>query len=198
MGGLQGEGDQFEVGIKQSLWNKRVQYTLALFDITKNDLLSFDAGNVQRQIGQQSSRGIEFDLFVQATDTLGVDFNIALTDAEFDEFDNGTQNLKGNRPKNIPKHTANLWLNWQAANDWLVSGGVRYVGERYSNDTNTVTLPDYLVYDAAIQWAVCDQVGLTLRGRNLTDEKDYVLSSYGNQWVLADGRSAEITLNYNF
>jgi len=193
-----GEGDQFEVGIKQSLWNKRVQYTLALFDITKNDLLSFDAGNVQHQIGQQSSRGIEFDLFVQATDTLGVDFNIALTDAEFDEFDNGTQNLKGNRPKNIPKHTANLWLNWQAANDWLVSGGARYVGERYSNDTNTVTLPDYLVYDAAIQWAVYDQVGLTLRGRNLTDEKDYVLSSYGNQWVLADGRSAEITLNYNF
>ena len=193
-----GEGDQFEVGIKQSLWNNRVQYTLALFDITKKDLLSADAGNVQRQIGQQSSQGIEFELFAQATDTLSVDFNIALTDAEFDEFDDGTQNLAGNRPKNIAKHTANLWLNWQAANDWLVSGGARYVGERYSNDANSVEMPDYLIYDAAIQWAVSKQLGLTLRGRNLSDEKDYVLSSYGNQWVLADGRSAEITLNYDF
>ena len=193
-----GEGDQFEVGIKQSFWNERLQYTVALYDIVKKDFLSFDSGGVQRQIGEQSSQGVEFELFLQATDRLTVDFNLALTDAEFDEFSTATLNLKGNRPKNIPEYTANLWLNWQAANNWLISGGARYVGERYSNDTNTVEIPDYLVFDGAIHWSVSDELGLTLRGRNLSDEKDYVLSSYGNQWVLADGRSAEITLNYDF
>jgi len=170
-----------------------------LFDIEKSDFLSSEAGGVQRQVGQQSSRGIEFELYAQATDSLNVDFNMALTDAEYDKFSSNTQNFAGNRPRNIPKQTANLWLNLHAMDDWLFSAGARYVGERYSNDANTREIPDYLVFDGAIEWSINRQLGLTLRGRNLSDEKDYVLSAYTNdQWVLADGRSAELTMNYKF
>lgn len=194
-----GEGQQFEIGIKQSLWNERLQYTLALFDITKKDLLSSEPGGVQLQVGQQSSRGIEFDLYAQVSDSLSVDFNLALTQAKFDKFASSSQDFAGNQPRNIPKRTANLWLNWQPMDAWLFSGGARYVGKRYIDNANSAKLPSYLVFDSAISWSVNRQLSLTLRGRNLTNEKDYVLSAYtNNQWVLADGRSAELTMNYKF
>ena len=192
------EGKQVEVGIKQLLLNERLQYTLAVFDITKNNLLSNEPGGEKAQVGQQSSQGVEFDVFMRATDTLDINFNAALTNAEYDDFVKGSDDYSGNTPKNVPEKTANLWVNWQFIDSWIVSGGARYVGGRFSNDSNKTEMPSYTVFDASLQWHVNDDLQLSLRGKNLSDEIDYVLASYGDQWILADGRSAEISMHYNF
>ena len=192
------EGKQFEVGIKQQALEGRLQYTVSLYDITKSDLLSSDPGGIQRQIGEQSSRGIEFELYWVPLDLFSIDFNIALTDPEYEEFLSGSDDYSGNTPRNVPKKTANLWLTWRAAYAWSVSVGARYVGERYINDANTEELPDYTVFDATAQWQVSDNLRITMRGKNLNDTKDYVLSTYGNQWISADGRSMEVGLHYEF
>jgi iron complex outermembrane receptor protein len=193
-----GEGRQYEVGIKQSFWDERVQYTLAIYDIEKENLLSQDPGGVEFQIGQQSSQGVELDVSVQALENLTVDFNVALTDPEFDEFVKNSADLSGNTPMNVSRKAANLWLYWNATDKWLVNGGMRYVGERYTNDTNTTKLVSYVSFDAGLQWLVDDSLSISLRGKNLTDEEDFVLSPYGNQWLLAQGRSYEVGLNYAF
>ena len=60
-------------------------------------------------------------------------------------------------------------------------------------------LPSYLVFDANLAWMPDPSLIVSLRGKNLTDEEDYVLASYGStQWVLAEGRSVELGLNYQF
>jgi iron complex outermembrane receptor protein len=199
------EGRQVELGVKQSLWSDRLQYTVAIYDIEKDNLLSSNAGNTQHQIAKQTSRGIEFELFLKPTETFDIDLNIARVNPEFEEFFKENPNttlppddLSGNTPKNIPKTTANLWLNWQPMDRWLLSGGARYVGKRYADDENDTTMPNYTVFDASIQWMATQDLQLTLRGKNLTDEEDYVLAPYGKQWILADGRSAEVSLNYSF
>lgn len=192
------EGKQFEVGIKQQVLEGRLQYAVSFYDITKSDLLSSDPGGIQRQIGEQSSRGIEFELYWLPLDLLSIDFNLALTDPEYEEFVSGSNDFSGNTPRNVPKKTANLWLTWQATFDWSVSVGARYVGERYINDANTEKLPDYTVFDASVQWQMSDSIRISMRGKNLSDTKDYVLSPYGNQWVSADGRSMEVGLHYEF
>ncbi|MBN7794951.1 TonB-dependent receptor [Parahaliea mediterranea] len=192
------EGEQLELGIKQQFMDGRLQYTVALYDITKHDLVSADPGGVQRQIGEQSSRGVEFELFWLPLDTLSVDLNMAFTDPEYEEFVSGDSDYSGNTPRNVPERTANLWLTWQAMPAWTVSGGLRYVGERYLNDANSAELPDYTVWDATLQWQVNDQLRVSLRGKNLSDSEDYVLAPYGNQWILGDGRTAEVGLNYRF
>ncbi len=198
------EGKQVELGVKQSLWNDRLQYTVAIYDIEKDNLTSTDMGNNESQIGKQTSRGIEVELFIKPTDTFDIDFNIARVDPEFEEFFEGNPDgdapldRSGNTPKNVPKITANLWMNWQFIDRWLLSGGARYVGERYTKNENKLKMPSYTVFDASIQWKATQDVQLTLRGKNLTDEEDYILAPYGGQWILADGRSAEISLNYSF
>lgn len=192
------EGDQFEIGLKQSLLNGRLQHTLALYDIVKEDLLSDDPGGVQRQIGRQSSKGIEWDVYWLPLDYLSLDFNLALIRPEYERFVSGANNFSGNTPRNVPERTANLWVTWLIGDCFSLGFGARYVGDRYSDDANTSELPSYTVWDASAQWRLNESVDLILRGHNLSDTTNYVLAPYGNQWILGDGRSVELSAIFSF
>ncbi|WP_372879043.1 TonB-dependent receptor [Spongiibacter marinus] len=192
------KGEQVELGVKQQYWQGRLQTRLAVYDIVKRDLLSADPGGVQRQIGEQSSRGIEWEVYTQVSESVSLDFNLALARARYEEFVKGSDDLSGNTPRNVAEKTANLWLRWQWHPHWQLGAGLRYVGERYANDSNTSVLPSYRVYDAALHWQVSDALQISLRGKNLSDTRDYVLAPYGDQWILADGRAADLSLNYRF
>ena len=56
-------GKEAEVGVKQSFWGGRGEWTVAGYQIVKNNLLARDPTNPTNtnavQIGQQSSRGVE-------------------------------------------------------------------------------------------------------------------------------------------
>ncbi len=192
------DGEQWEVGFKQQLLDGQLQYTVALYDITKSDLISADPGGVQRQIGEQSSRGVEFELYWRPLEVLSVELNMALVDPEYDEFVSRGSDFSGNTPRGVPEETANLWLTWQPLAAWSIAGGARYVGERFLNDANTARLPDYTVYDATLQWQASESLNFALRGKNLSDTDDFVLAPYGDQWILGDGRSVEVGVNFAF
>lgn len=191
-------GRQYEIGLKQQLLQGRAEYTLAYFDIEKEDILTrLPASTITEQIGQQSSDGIEFTLRVNPTDSLSIDFNAASIDAEFDEFYSGGVSLAGNTPRNVPEQTMNLWLNWSPINDVQIGGGFRYVDSRFADDSNTEKMPAYTVFDASVNWAATENLTVTLRARNLTNEDDYVLAPYvPNQWIFGDPRAYELSFRF--
>lgn len=192
------EGNQVEIGIKQTLADGRLEYTLALYSIERSNLLSQDPGGVQRQIGKQRSRGVELDVFWLPLERLAVDFNLARVDPEYDEFVSRGDDFSGNTPRGVPETTANLWLTWDAMETLSLSGGVRYVGERYVDDANQRVMPAYSVWDAVLQWRVSDRLELSLRGLNLGDSDDFVLAPYGNQWILGEDRTFQANVSYRF
>ena len=192
------EGKQIEIGLKQSLLDDRLQHTLAIYDILKEDLLSNDPGGVQRQIGSQASRGVEWDVFWRPLDYLSLDANLALIKPEYKTFVSGANDFSGNTPRNVPERTANVWLSWLAGERFSLGLGARYVGARFANHANSAQLPSYVVYDASAQWRINGAVDVTLRGKNLSDSKDYVLSPYYNQWILGDGRTFDLSVAFSF
>lgn len=193
-------GRQYEVGLKHQFMQGRGEYTVAYFDIEKEDLLTRLPGSVvSEQIGQQSSNGLEFTLRLNPTDNLSIDFNAAEIDAEFDEFFLGGVSLAGNTPRNVPERTANLWLNWSPIDNVQVGGGFRHVDSRYVNDGNTEKMPEYTVFDASVNWMATEDVTVTARVKNLTNEEDYVIAPYvSNQWIFGDPRAYEVSLRYSF
>lgn len=192
-------GRQYEVGVKQQLLDGRAEYTLAYFDIEKEDILTrLPSSAVTEQIGQQSSDGLEFTLRLNPWENLSIDFNTAIIDAKFDEFYSGGVSLAGHAPRNVPEQTANFWLNWAVLPNVQIGGGLRYVDSRFANDGNSEVLPEYTVFDGSVNWFVSDGVTVTLRGRNLSDENDYVLAPYvPNQWIFGDPRSYELSIRFN-
>lgn len=194
------EGKQVEVGIKQQLLNDTLQYTFAVFSITKKNIPSKDPLDTTRdmQIGEQRSRGAEFSAFWVPVSVLRFDFNTAYTRAEYREFRDANNNYKGKRPSGIPKYTANLWATWNMTDPVALTLGARSVGSRYYTNENTAKLPSYVVYDASFTWNVNKQLRLGVRGKNLSNEKNYILSGNQRSWRLADGRGGEVNLHYAF
>lgn len=192
-------GKQIEVGMKQQLMDGKAEYTLAWFDIEKTGLVTRRPGSpFSEQIGRQSSSGLEATLRVKPTGTISMDFNAAYVDAQFDEFFSGVTSYAGKIPNSVPKLTANAWLNWMPLQSLSVGAGARYVASRFANDANTRELPAYTVLDASAAWTFNKQLQLSIRARNFTDEKEYVLSEYDvNQWVFGEPRSFELSVKYS-
>ena len=198
-------GRQFEVGIKQSIMDKKGEWSLAAYHIAKKNLMTRDNANPSLwiQVGQQSTRGIEGALSLPVTATLRLDANVALLKARYDDFTESAGGAAvsrvGNAPPNVPKRQANLWLGWKALPDWTVSGGLRHVGGRFANSANTILLPSYTTADLAVQWRVRPETTLTLRAANLFDRYYFTTAYYsGTQWLVGEGRRVELTVNHKF
>lgn len=198
-------GRQIEIGVKQSFWSGKGEWTLAAYDIEKKNVLSRDPDNSQitRQVGQQSSRGIEASVALQLTDTLRYEGNVAILEAQYDEFripSSGNKppiDVSGNRPNNVPEQLANSWLTWAFMPRWEARAGVQWVGSMYSDDANKLKRPDYTVVNLGLDYDVTDKSKVSLRVYNVFDEM-YALSGDSSQWQLAPPRSAELSYRIKY
>ena len=75
----------------------------------------------------------------------------SLVRARYDDFDEMVggvaQDRAGNRPANVPRRTANLWLSKGFGQQVEAGIGARYVDERYADTANTQSAPGYTVVD---------------------------------------------------
>ncbi|WP_339409261.1 TonB-dependent receptor [Pseudomonas sp. EA_35y_Pfl2_R5] len=194
------EAKQTEIGLKQAFWNGQGEWTLAAYHIVKEKLLSRATPTAPtEQIGQQSSDGLEATLELALGQGWQVSANAAWVRAEYDDFREAGGDRSGNRPTNVPRRTANLWLS-KALSEQVQAGiGARYVDARYADTANSVTLPSYTVVDANIGWQVQADVRLGLELNNLFDRQYATTgSSDGQQWYLGAPRSLFVTADYRF
>lgn len=198
-------GRQFEIGAKGTVADGKVDFTLAFFDIEKNNILSStldpDTGlRISQQIGAQNSRGVEFAVAVSPDPTWRTELNVAWTDAWYGSY---AQNLgvgvidrTGNTPTNIPEWVAGLFVHKRLPAGFAVNAGLRYVSDRFGNLNNSVVADGYTTLDAGVS-CTFGRTSITLRGRNLTDEI-YEPVAGTTMRRLADPRSAELSIRTTF
>jgi iron complex outermembrane receptor protein len=196
-------GKQVEIGVKQSFWGGRGEWTLAGYQIVKNNLLARDQNlpSLVVQVGQQSSRGIEASVGLALDYGWRIDANTAFLRAKYDDFvqsvNGAAVNYAGNVPINVPQNVSNVWVTWAFAQDWSVNGGVQIVGKTYADNANTLTRPSYTIVNAGVQWKPTANTTLSLRGYNLFDTV-YATGGSTTQWLLGRPRTAELALNVKF
>jgi iron complex outermembrane receptor protein len=196
-------GRQYELGLKHSFWQDRVEWTFAYFDIVKEDLLTRDPRDPARtlQIGEQSSDGIELTAAIHPLSNLTLSGNFSRLNAQFDEFNEDIGGVAvsraGNLPPKVPETLGNLWLYYSPASYIDLGVGARYVGKRVADNANTIELDAYTTVDIFATWKY-KWGALTVRGRNLSDEQ-YAIAPYNNgtQVILADPRAYEVVLQVN-
>ncbi|HSI28112.1 MAG: TonB-dependent receptor [Methylophilus sp.] len=194
---------QAEIGVKHILDDRKGELTLAIYDITKDDIITRDPNNsaLRVQGGQQSSRGVEFSASLLPFEHWRTDFNLAILDAKFDrllESVGGTNvSRAGNTPTDVPERVANAWVYYQQP-AWQAGLGARLVGARYSNTANTTKMPGYTVYDANVAWNINKQVTLRASIRNLTNKLYAPVAYDTEQFIIGESRRAEIRGEFNF
>lgn len=198
-------GHQFEAGAKGSFWGQRADFTLALFAIEKNNLLAatldpVTGARLNQQIGAQKSRGVEVALALAPAEGWRIEGNLAYTDAWFATFNenlgSGVIARAGNRPANVPAWVANLFVVRRFAHGFALTGGPRYVSDRFGNTNNSVVADGYVTLDAGASYT-WRRFSLTLRGRNLLDDA-YEPVAGTTMRRLADPRSLELTFKTTF
>ncbi|WP_138502814.1 TonB-dependent siderophore receptor [Nostoc sp. PA-18-2419] len=192
-------GTQYEVGVKADL-NSRLAATLALYDLTRSNVLTDDPDNpgFSIQTGEQKSRGIELTFQGEILPGWNIITGYAYTDAKVTE-DNTLP--VGLRFRAVPENTFNLWTSYEFQRGSLqgfgAGVGLFFVGERQGDTLNTFQLPSYLRTDAAIFYKR-NRFRAALNFRNLFDV-DYFETSFNRYRVFyGDPLTVQGTISFEF
>ncbi|MEO0489753.1 MAG: TonB-dependent siderophore receptor, partial [Cyanobacteria bacterium J06659_2] len=164
-------GEQFEVGVRAEALDGALMASLAYFDITKRNVSTSDPNNIGSVIdaGEQRSQGIELDVVGEILPGWNIIANYAYTDARIAADNDGQV---GNQLINAPKHSANLWTNYEIQTGALqglsFGAGVNYVGDRFGDLDNSFRLGNYFLTNAAIAYEQ-DTWRAAINVRNLFD-----------------------------
>ena len=198
-------GAQWEVGMKQTLWGTRAEWTVAYFDIFRKNILTQTSLTAAQNVGRQTSKGIELSGAIRPTDAWRLQGNLTFLSARFAEFSesdgSSVVSRGGNRPPNVPETMANLWSVYRVpfAVPFDLGAAFRYVGHRYAENANAVRLNAYITADAWIT-VPYKNVTVSLRGRNLLD-KTYAIWAdpfYPSQVLIGAPRTVELVMTARF
>lgn len=189
------EGREIEVGVKVEPPGTNSRVTLALFDLKRQNVVYSDPLTfVRRQVGEEHVRGVELEGVAELAAGLSLTAAYTYTDSEFSKHADPTR--IGNEMVMTPKHMASAWLDYTVQEGSLaglgLGGGVRYVGESWGDEDNSIRNPDYTLVDAALryQW---DAVGLALNASNLLDNEYVQCNSGAEACYYGFGRSVTLT-----
>lgn len=173
----------FEAGAKWLSADQRLNGAVAVFDITKANVLTTSPTNASYNIaaGEVRSRGFEADLAGQIDAHWRLSANFAYTDAKVTRDNNAA--LVGKRLLNIPRVSAGLFAlredRLPSGGRYGVGGGLVHVGERTGTATDTYRLPAYTTVRLTSYWQMDARTRFVLEVNNLFD-KTYYTSSWGN------------------
>ena len=134
------EGEVIEVGAKMLF--EKGSLNITYFDQTVEDFVSntfVGAGFVLSNAGEQSAKGLEFDLLYSPTENLDLALSGMFIDSKYDSFvgsaagDISGQDVEGVHPESL---SASITWNWEANS---LSG---YARVHYQHDSNVVIRPE--------------------------------------------------------
>lgn len=192
-------GVQYEVGVKYQPVGLNALFTLAAFDLTRNNVAVYDpSAATYEQLGQVKSRGIE----LEATMSLADGWNLRAGYAYVDALITQDPVNVGKAPTTVPLNRAGVWSDYTLQSGALAGlqfgGGVRYVGATWGDDANTFKVGAATVLDALLAYNK-DNWRLALNVTNLADTR-YVAACYSREsgCFYAEGRKAIAKLTYRW
>ncbi len=190
----------YEAGVKYELLNGNLSLNGAVFQITKNNARTANPDGTFTPTGNIRVQGVRVGAAGRITPEWQVFGGYAYLNGRIIQglnYQNGIGNTTGNVPLNTPRDTANLWTTYTIANTYEVGGGFWYVGPRYANNPNTVSVPGYTRFDLT---AAYKQPAWELRAniQNVFNVMYYdaLAASDGGRSIPGSGLTGLLTLTY--
>lgn len=197
---------QYEIGAKyqHGSW----LHTLAAYQIDKPSTISSpyvdpndaDIKQITTEGGETQSKGMEYGFSGNVTDDVILWGNLAYIDVKYTK--NTTANIVGKTVEGQPEFTAGLGIDYKLPVDGLtVNARASYVDSQYLNNTNTLELPDYTLFDVGAKYQVnLGGVDTTFRANidNITNEKYWAGVFNSGYTTLGSGRTYKLGVSFDF
>jgi iron complex outermembrane receptor protein len=194
---------QYEVGLRyQPDFLNGGYIGAAVFDLTRQNVVTGVPGPggafVSRQVGKINSRGFELEAAGYVTPDLKLTAAYTWYDLKVKE---GNPDEIGHTPAGVPEQFGSMWLDYAVPYEPLqglsIGAGVRYVGSSYVDSTNTLKVPDSVVFDAALRYEK-DNFSAALNVANLFDKRYVATCNWEGGCYYGKGREASLTLSYKW
>lgn len=199
---------QYEIGLKYQPEGMDALFTLALYDLTQENVRQRTAVRPPNfiSVGDVQSRGVEASVQADLTKRLHVAAAYSYSDVEYQDniTRKGVTIQAGNRPVRIPEQQASLWLAYDFSDGVRGGVGARYVSESYANAANTLKVPAYTLVDAFVRFDLgafspsFEGASLQINASNIFD-KEYVAACFSElNCYYGQARTITATLDYRF
>jgi catecholate siderophore receptor len=169
-----------EIGVK---WNiqPKLLFTAAAYQLVRTNVPIADpSGNgLFFPSGAHKIRGFESALTGYITPAWQSTFGYAYTDAKITS-DTSTTIVAGNRIQLVPYNQFAWWNRYQIDPLWAVAAGVIYFSDSFASSDDTVRLPGFVRFDAAVYRKIDEHWRVQLNVENLFNR---------HYWATADGNN---------
>ncbi|WP_300176991.1 TonB-dependent receptor [Bradyrhizobium sp.] len=196
----------YETGVKRLFWDNRAEWTLAAYDITRNNVYVQITDTTSDLAGEIRTKGVELSGAVRPIDNLKLWGNVAYTDAKYANFILNGADVSGNTPSNVAPIIVNAGASYRFS-DWRwpveFGGAVRHVGNRYLFDDDATTMLAYTTADLFafvdipgkdLPWQGLDTMRVKFQVRNITNAvyAQWSDTTYPDQVLLGAPRTFEL------
>lgn len=198
------EFENLELGLKWQI-NTNLTASAAAYRLDRSNVAVVDPADSSRLIllsgPSQRVRGIELGISGQLSEHWSVMGGAAWQDAEIlrDIRTSSTALLRaGTVLAQVPERSASFWNRYDFNPTWGVGLGAIYRSKVFTSTSNAVTLPAYTRFDAAVYWAVSQQVQVQLNVENLFDHHYFASANGDNNISPGSPRALTLGVNLSF
>ena len=177
----------YEAGVKATFQPWRLNTTVSVFRLDRNNIKTTDPLNTARLIlvGEQRTDGIEVTVSGSPLKKLDFLAGYSMLDAEIrksNTVSNGVR-LEGKAPQLTPRNSGNLWLTYQLPRGFRVGFGGYARSKSFTSPNNLVTLPGYARLDASLSWRSEKHYEIALNLKNLTN-RSYFETAHSDAQIM--------------
>lgn len=192
------EFKNYEVGLK---WDFRpdLAFTAATYQLTRSNVVITDPADPTKSIlvdGQQA-KGVELGVTGRITQRWSVAGGYAYQDGRIKTTQSATV-LAGARIAQLPRHTLSLWNRYDLNRRWGFGLGAIFRDEIFAATDNTVKLPGFVRFDAAVFCRLSSRVRAQVNLENIFDRDYYATANSNTNITPGSPRAIRVTLTTGF
>jgi catecholate siderophore receptor len=192
------EFTHYEIGAK---WDVRpdLAFTAAVYHLERTNVVIADPADATKSllVDGQRAQGLELGLTGRLTARWSVVGGYAYQDGTIKTTQAATI-VAGARLAQLPRHTLSLWHRYNLSRTWGVGLGTIYRDQIFASTDNTVRLPGFVRFDAALFYRFNARFRAQLNVENLLDRTYYAMAHSNNNITPGSPRAFRVSLTTLF
>ena len=188
----------YEIGAK---WDLRpdLAFTAALYRLNRTNVVIADPADITQSllVDGQRAQGLELGLTGRLTARWSVVGGYAYQDGTI-KTTQAITIVAGARLAQLPRHTLSLWHRYNLSRTWGVGLGTIYRDEIFASTDNTVRLPSFVRFDAALFHRLNARLRAQLNIENLLDRTYDAMAHSNNNITPGSPRAFRVSLTTLF
>ncbi len=192
----------YEAGIKATIQPLRLNATLAIFRLNRDNIKTNDPLNPGQLIlvGEQRTNGLELTFSGSPFQKFDFVAGYALLDARITKSNSvsGGVLLEGRFAQLTPRNSGNFWLTYQLPKQFRLGFGGNVRSKTFTSTNNLVTLPGYARFDASLSWRSEKHYEIAFNLKNILNRKYFETAHNDHQITPGAPINGSISLRYRW